>query len=185
LKQYFRLYLTLVLCVFFRAACAMTSPWEVTLGYGNGNLVGFDHSNGVLEWQGALGYFPDNWTYGDFQLGGQFSTARLEGNAVTGPNNLTIGAISPVIRWSFLTTPTVQPFLEAGVGVGAFSGTQFDGRSFGSVFTFRDFFGVGLRTNTRYPMVFGVDILHYSNASLAAPNPGITMPVLGYMGVCF
>ena len=63
----------------------------------------------------------------------------------------------------------VRPYIEAGIGVAAFSSTELESNDLGSSFQFEDRIGVGLRFAGQE---IGLRAIHYSNAGLKNPNDG-------------
>ncbi|MEI7947909.1 MAG: acyloxyacyl hydrolase [bacterium] len=93
-----------------------------------------------------------------------------------------VGAISPVFVYYFgEPTWTVQPYIEAGIGVSCISDTRIATRDLATAFQFEDRVGAGVKI--KY-----VDIsaryMHYSNASIAAPNNGMDI-FIATVGYCF
>ena len=181
--------LSVVACAY---AVPKDHPWEITAGYGNGDVFDFNDSTGVREYRAALGYFPTEWQWHGLNIGGEFSYAHLHNSDIMyqgAPlvyNNLTVVALTPVVRWYMMdASHMVQPYLEGGAGPGYLSDTQFKDRNLGIHFTFQDFFGFGAMINTPYPMLVGMRILHYSNAGLDGHNAGVTMPIYFYLGMRF
>ncbi len=167
------------------------TPWEITGGYANGNLLNFNDSVGVREYRVSAGYFPSAWHAYGINFGTELSYAHLHNQDLMyqgSPlvyNNLTVVTLTPVVRWYILSQGMFQPFLEGGAGPGWLSDTQFKDRHLGIHFTFQDFFGIGTLINTPYPIVAGIRILHYSNAGISQHNAGVTIPVMFYTGLRF
>ncbi|WP_024872114.1 acyloxyacyl hydrolase [Tolumonas lignilytica] len=79
---------------------------------------------------------------------------------------------SPVLVWEFATPDfAIRPFIEAGIGIAAFSRNKVENRQLGSCVNFEDRFGLGVRVYQRH--VIGIQALHYSNAGLGVHNAGI------------
>lgn len=88
-----------------------------------------------------------------------------------GDDHIVCGALSPVFVYYFGAQGwTVQPYLEAGIGVAGISETKIDTRDLTTGFQFEDRIGVGLRTKD---IDFSIRYMHYSNASISQPNDGI------------
>lgn len=79
-------------------------------------------------------------------------------------------SFSPVFVYEFAGAGA-RPFIEAGVGVALFSGTDVGHRNMSSAFHFEDRLGAGLRLEDGTRL--GVRAIHYSNAGLKMPNEGI------------
>ena len=73
---------------------------------------------------------------------------------------------------------TVKPYLEAGIGVAAFSSTHVESNNLGSAFQFEDRLGAGLRFAGGHEL--GIRVAHYSNAGIKQPNDGIEAYTLHY-----
>jgi len=85
-------------------------------------------------------------------------------------------SFAPVFVYEF-AGETVRPYIEAGIGVAAFSSTELEDNDLGSSFQFEDRLGVGLRFAGQE---IGVRALHYSNAGLKNPNDGVESYSLHY-----
>ena len=71
----------------------------------------------------------------------------------------------------------VKPYIEAGIGIAAFSSTELEDNDLGSSFQFEDRIGFGVRFAGQE---VGVRALHYSNAGLKQPNDGVESYSLHY-----
>jgi len=108
----------------------------------------FEKDIGYLSgyWEGSLNYWNG---YGDENFG---------------------VALSPVFVYYFNYSETIHPYLEGGIGVSLFSGTEMGPRDLSTNFLFEDRLGTGIRVND---WDFSFRYMHYSNASIKAPNDGI------------
>ncbi len=79
-------------------------------------------------------------------------------------------ALSPVFNYYFNLSDNVKPYLEAGIGVSLFNHTWIDNRNMSTNFLFEDRLGAGVRVGK---FDFSFRYMHYSNASIKAPNDGI------------
>ena len=80
-------------------------------------------------------------------------------------------ALSPVfVYYIGSRSDSIQPYIEAGIGIAALSDTKIKGRDMASTFQFEDRIGLGVRTES-YNL--SVRYMHYSNAGLEKPNDGI------------
>ncbi|MGG2399328.1 acyloxyacyl hydrolase [Pseudomonas sp. SH1-B] len=77
-------------------------------------------------------------------------------------------SFAPVFVYEF-AGQTVRPYIEAGIGVAAFSSTELESNELGSSFQFEDRIGVGLRFADQE---IGLRAIHYSNAGIKKPNDG-------------
>ncbi len=79
-------------------------------------------------------------------------------------------SVSPVFVYTF-NTEGWRPFLEAGIGAALFTSQRVGDRNLGSPAHFEDRFGAGLHLGASDVLMLRV--IHYSNAGLSRPNPGI------------
>ncbi|CAI8804768.1 Lipid A deacylase PagL [Pseudomonas donghuensis] len=86
-------------------------------------------------------------------------------------------SFSPVFVYEF-AGESVKPYIEAGIGVAAFSSTELESNELGSSFQFEDRIGFGLRFAGGHEV--GVRAIHYSNAGLKMPNDGVESYSLHY-----
>jgi lipid A 3-O-deacylase len=86
-------------------------------------------------------------------------------------------SFSPVLTYTF-TGPRLQPFIEGGIGIAAFSKTRVNGRNLGSSFNFEDRLGAGITLPNQGKL--GIRFTHYSNAGIKQPNDGIDSYSLFY-----
>lgn len=86
-------------------------------------------------------------------------------------------SFSPVFVYEF-AGQSVKPYIEAGIGVAAFSSTEIESNNLGSSFNFEDRVGFGLRFAGGHEV--GVRAIHYSNAGIKQPNDGVESYSLHY-----
>jgi lipid A 3-O-deacylase len=79
-------------------------------------------------------------------------------------------SVSPVLVYSF-NADNWRPFIELGVGAALFSRQRVGDKNLGSSAHFEDRFGAGVFIGKRDLLMLRV--IHYSNAGLSRPNPGI------------
>ena len=118
-----------------------------------------------------------SWLQSDVgRLTGYWSGAYTywEGDKTSSNNSL---SFSPVFVYEF-AGQSVKPYIEAGIGVAAFSNTKYESNNLGGSFQFEDRFGFGLRFNGGHEV--GIRATHYSNAGFKKPNPGLDFIALGY-----
>jgi len=108
-------------------------------------------------WESSVGYIGGYW---------EGSLNYWNGR---GETNLGL-AYSPVFTYTFQTVNSVTPYLEAGIGLSFFVNTEMGERNLSTHFLFEDRFGVGIKTE-KWDASFRY--MHYSNASMQAPNDGI------------
>lgn len=85
-------------------------------------------------------------------------------------------SFSPVFVYEF-TGERFRPYIEAGIGIAAFSGTEVEDNQLGSSFQFEDRLGIGVRFADEE---LGLRLIHYSNAGLKQPNGGVETYTLHY-----
>lgn len=85
-------------------------------------------------------------------------------------------SLSPVLVYEF-AGERFKPYIEAGIGIAAFSSTELESNDLGSSFQFEDRLGVGVRFANQE---VGIRALHYSNAGLKKPNDGVESYAVHY-----
>ncbi len=121
--------------------------------------------------------FGTSWLESDTgRLTGYWSGAYTywEGDKTSSNNSL---SFSPVFVYEF-AGQSVKPYIEAGIGVAAFSNTKYESNNLGGSFQFEDRIGFGLRFNGGHEV--GIRATHYSNAGLASDNDGVESYALHY-----
>lgn len=86
-------------------------------------------------------------------------------------------SFAPVFVYEF-AGQNVKPYLEAGIGVAAFSSTRLESNDLGSSFQFEDRIGAGLRFTGGHEI--GIRAMHYSNAGIKQPNDGVESYAVHY-----
>lgn len=97
-----------------------------------------------------------------------------EGGDASGAHSL---SFSPVFTYEF-SGFTYTPYIEAGIGLAAFSKTDVGDQRLGSSFNFEDRIGLGLKLPGEQKV--GLRAIHYSNAGIKQPNDGIESYSLFY-----
>ncbi len=115
-------------------------------------------------WQSSVGRLTGYWDAG---------YTYWEGDETSGNHSL---SFSPVFVYEF-AGESVQPYIEAGIGVAAFTSTELEDNDLGSSFQFEDRIGAGLRFSGQE---IGIRALHYSNAGIKQPNGGVEAYTLHY-----
>ena len=115
-------------------------------------------------WQSSVGRLTGYWDAG---------YTYWEGDETSGNHSL---SFSPVFVYEF-AGESVQPYIEAGIGVAAFTSTELEDNDLGSSFQFEDRIGAGLRFSGQE---VGIRALHYSNAGIKQPNDGVEAYTLHY-----
>ena len=85
-------------------------------------------------------------------------------------------SLSPVFVYEF-AGERFKPYIEAGIGVAAFSSTELEDNDLATSFQFEDRLGVGVRFAGQE---IGIRALHYSNAGIKQPNQGVENYTLHY-----
>lgn len=86
-------------------------------------------------------------------------------------------SFAPVFVYEF-AGQSVKPYLEAGIGVAAFSRTRLEDNNIGQAFQFEDRLGFGLRFAGGHEV--GIRAIHYSNAGISSHNDGVESYSLHY-----
>ncbi len=119
---------------------------------------------------GGKNNFKSTWFESDYgRLSGYYeaSVSYWEKEGV----KVGVVAFSPVFAYYFGSKDnSIQPYVEAGIGVAYISKTKIKGRDMASNFQFEDRVGLGIKTGA---YDFNVRYMHYSNAGLKKPNDGI------------
>lgn len=122
------------------------------------------------------------WTHDDWQLGGYWEASYnyfYHFSSTTAHNrHLHVWTVSPVF---VLRTPawhTWQPYIELAIGAAYFSDKNVAGRITGSHYQFEDRAALGVRFGPQQQYDLNLRVLHYSNADIAAPNPGYDLIML-------
>lgn len=133
----------------------------------------------ALVWDWGVKWFDT----GNWYLGGQWeaSFSYWDADESGEVGSLAEIGLTPVFRIQPQTSMGgISPFLEGAIGVHLFSETELGGRDFGSIFSFGDHLGAGVRfgANSQYELNYRYQ--HLSNASLADPNDGINFHLLRF-----
>ena len=148
---------------------AATSPADATnrvlLGPGVTGEGGVTASIGLgLDWNRR--WFESNTGY----LGGYWHAGYTWWEGGQKGDAAHTVSFSPVFVYAF-HAENWRPFIEFGIGAAWFSGQRVGDRNLGSAAHFEDRFGAGLYLGERDLLMLRV--IHYSNAGLSRPNPGI------------
>ncbi|MBF8745260.1 acyloxyacyl hydrolase [Pseudomonas putida] len=140
-------------------AVGATSQGDMTYRLG----MSFDWDNKWL--QSDTGYVTGYWDAG---------YTYWEGGEASGAHSL---SFSPVFTYEF-SGFTYTPYIEAGIGLAAFSKTDVGDQRLGSAVNFEDRIGFGLKLPGDQKI--GLRAMHYSNAGIKQPNDGIESYSLFY-----
>jgi lipid A 3-O-deacylase len=141
-------------------AVGATSQGGITARVGVG--FGWDKSWFESETGRLTGYWDAGYTYWE------------AGDAAGGAHSL---SFAPVFVYEF-GNGNIKPFVEAGIGVAAFSGASAGDQKIGSAFNFEDRIGAGV--NIGEAQRVGIRAIHYSNAGIQQPNDGIESYAMFY-----
>ena len=139
---------------------AIGQTGDSTMTYRLGTQFDFDRSWFASDVGRLTGYWDAAYTY-------------WEGDDTASNHSL---SLSPVFVYEF-AGERFKPYIEAGIGIAAFSSTELEDNDLGSSFQFEDRLGVGVRFADQE---IGVRALHYSNAGIKDPNDGVESYSLHY-----
>ena len=145
---------------------ATTSAADVSVALGHS-------ADNTMTYRAGLQFpWQDHWFDSDFgRLGGYCTLGYTYWESDNAVNTHSLSA-SPVLTYEFgAANAAVQPFVEAGIGLAAFSRNKIEDRELGSSVNFEDRLGIGVRFYQRHTI--GIQALHYSNAGLSSHNAGI------------
>lgn len=131
---------------------AIGQSGDSTMTYRLGTQFDFQQSWFASDVGRLTGYWDAAYTYWD-------------GDQTASNHSL---SLSPVFVYEF-AGERFKPYIEAGIGIAAFSSTELEDNDLGSSFQFEDRIGFGVRFAGQE---IGVRALHYSNAGLKQPNDG-------------
>jgi len=139
---------------------AIGQTGDSTMTYRLGTQFDFDRSWFASDVGRLTGYWDAAYTY-------------WEGDDTASNHSL---SLSPVFVYEF-AGERFKPYIEAGIGIAAFSSTELEDNDLGSSFQFEDRLGMGVRFADQE---IGVRALHYSNAGIKDPNDGVESYSLHY-----
>ncbi len=116
-------------------------------------------------WQSSTGHLTGYWD-------GAYT--YWEGDRTSAVHSL---SFSPVFVYEF-AGESVKPYVEAGIGVAAFSSTEIEDNDLGAAFQFEDRIGGGIRFGAGQEI--GFRVIHYSNAKMQRHNDGVESYALHY-----
>jgi hypothetical protein len=131
-----------------------------------------------------LGYRPVEWhlaelpVLGDAQLYMEVSANLWRyGEEPEYESNLAV-ALSPVLVKQFSTLYTRALYWEFGIGFSLLNKQRFAGKDLGSHYQFEDRIGLIWQLHSKAQLA--LRYMHYSNAGLQKPNPGLDFIALSY-----
>ncbi len=89
-------------------------------------------------------------------------------------------AMSPVIEYPITEFNNKPVYFEFGIGFSLLDDTQFAGKDVGSHYQFEDRIGIKTYFGDNNEHSIGLRYLHYSNAGLQDPNPGLDFISFSY-----
>jgi Lipid A 3-O-deacylase (PagL) len=157
----------------------------IAISYGNDWLYQSNPKD-VSGFNVAYTLQPDSWAWKNFTLGLNFSYGYWHtGQSGVSNTNISTYGIAPVIRWYFLQSQKVAPFLQGSVGGAYLSNSYFGGRNLGSRLEFQDMGGIGIAFGAKRQFYATLQSLHYSNANISSHNSGFSVPCLMTLGYNF
>jgi len=155
-------------------AAAPSSANEDTAG-----ILGLSLGTGGKYQRVTLAYQTPAFWRSSGQLGsldvvGEVSLSYWRANGSRRPDDVWQLGATPFVRW----WAGERFFVEAGVGVNAFSRTRFANRRISTAFQFGEHIGVGYQFDGGGRA--GLRFSHYSNASIKRPNAGLNVLQLHY-----
>lgn len=139
---------------------AIGQTGDSTMTYRLGTQFDFNQSWFASDVGRLTGYWDAAYTYWD-------------GDKTASNHSL---SFSPVFVYEF-AGERFKPYVEAGIGIAAFSSTELESNDLGSSFQFEDRLGFGVRFADQE---VGVRAMHYSNAGIKKPNDGVESYSLHY-----
>ncbi len=115
-------------------------------------------------------------TQGQWELTGywQLDLSAWKGSGEPPERKLNAIGITPIFRYQKKSLDGSGFFLEAGIGVYEFSGTELHGdKRIGTAFEFGDHLGFGFRFGPQGRHDFGYRFQHYSNGGISRDNTGV------------
>jgi len=139
-------------------------------GFSLGLGAGEHHQRATLAYQ-----TPTFWQSGRLEAVGEFSLSYWHAQGSRSPDSLWQLGATPLLRW----WTHERFFVEAGIGVNAFSRTRFANRTISTAFQFGEHLGVGWRLGQDSQV--GLRVSHFSNASIKRPNSGLNSVQVRYL----
>jgi len=164
----------IIFCVFCLALINLTMVCESVMAEssGYGVSLGYGQSKDDIDIYriGVKKDFVSQWfTSATGYVSGYFELSynRWKGSE----DEINGAALSPVFVYYFdRGNQTVRPYIEGGIGLAYIDETKIQGRNMSTNFQFEDRIGVGVAIKS-FDLSFRY--MHYSNASIKAPNDGI------------
>lgn len=162
----------LMIIVISMPTTATASPFGYTLdliygeGYTRGIKVAYHyHSSFLRRYFDQLDVFLETsinfWEYGEKN--------EYDTNFVL--------SVSPILHYPIMELSGQQIFLEFGIGASILDDTRFAGNDVSTNYQFEDRIGILTRFGKHS---LGLRLLHYSNAGIKQPNPGLDFISFSY-----
>ena len=162
------------------------------LAWQNGLALSYGTDPGTLAQPtglngGGLTYIlqPDSWKWGQLNLSMNLSYGFWKTTDFSEHQSISIYALAPTLRWSFLQNATATPFLEGSIGGAILSSEYIADRNLGSSVLFQYMGGFGVAFGPQQKLFASLEVAHYSNAGLCENNSGMTIPLLFSIGGVF
>lgn len=162
----------IVVLVGVASALNAANAWELEVAGGSTGQsqvtgrIGLNKEWDAKYFDSSVGYLSGYWSLGyTYWEKGKYGN---DGHTLS---------FAPVFTYNFYTNNGLEPFIEAGIGVSAFSKTKVGDKNLGSSFNFEDRIGFGARFGDH---TVGIRAIHYSNAGIKKPNNGIESYSLYY-----
>ncbi len=182
MKKIYSLLLASSVGLFPLTGMALQNGLSLSYGTDAGSL---GEPSGIMG--GGINYLmqPDSWQWGHFSLGFNFSYGFWKTTDYPDYQTLSIYAVAPEIRWSFLNNAVATPFLVGSFGGAVLSADNFGDRQLGSQVLFQSRGGFGFTFGSQQKIYASLEVMHYSDASITKNNGGVTIPLLFSVGALF
>lgn len=129
------------------------------------------HQRFTVNYETAPWWVKDT-SWGRWTLQGEFGVSYWHATR-GGDRSAWQASVIPLFRWWW----TERFFLEGGIGITAFSRTQFADRELSTAMQFGDHIGLGYQLTPN--MRIAARVSHFSNAGIKRPNRGINAYQIG------
>jgi len=159
--------------------CAITTPaFSLPISISYSQALRTEDPPALKGYKISLFYQPRFlvWQTNRIYIDGSFSHWWL--NNVPHDSCLSIFAIAPVFRHYLLQGKWISPFINLSIGLSWLTRTRLYEHDLGIHFAFQDQIGLGFSFGPQKHFSITASMLHYSNASMASSNGGITAPFM-------
>lgn len=129
-------------------------------------------------YRGALWYQPARLTWQHVKIYFDVSFGHWWVTNYSTNNELNIYSIAPTLRYYFIQSTAISPYIDLSIGASYLTRTRIADRNLGIHFSFQDQMGVGATFGKEQRLSVSLSAIHYSNCSMSSTNAGITIPVL-------